>query len=156
MDLHQSFRLGAQALATGQYSEIHAEFGISKVDWDLLTQEANWVPHEARAIRAILANVIEVSLTIAGMPPVPLPGQYVAATIAVLVAPLNRLVACQKSPDTFDANAASGLLGDVVIEPMRPEQLMSLVIAYSGGFGGEPMPRLPKDIKEIVKKANAA
>lgn len=154
MDLHKSFRLGAERLASGQYGTLHREFGISETDWRLLTQEENWTHEQARATRAIIASVVEVCMTVCGMPAVPLPAQYVAAVIAIVVAPNNRLIAATKAPDTFDAVAASGLMETVEIRPASREQMIALVMAYSGGFGGEPMPRVNSEVVELTKKAN--
>lgn len=154
-DLHKAFRHGAETLARGnRYNELHRSYGLLQVDWELLTTDDHWSPDDARKIRGILASVIETALTIAGMPAVPLPGQYAAAVIACVVSPVNRLLACTKVPETFDAVTASGLMENVDIVPMRLEQMMALVIAYSGGFGGEPMPRVAADVHEIVKKGN--
>ena len=139
-NLHHSFRLGAESLVRGstKYTEIHRSYGITQVDWDLLTQEEPWTPEQVRQIRSILASIIEVCMTIAGLPPLPLPGQYAAAVIAIVVAPANRFLAAQKVPDTFDAVAASGLEGVIDIKPVKPETMFGLVLAYSGGYGGEP------------------
>jgi len=156
-DIHSAFRYGAAQLARGDaYGELHRSYGLLADDWELLTQDAHWTPDESRRVRSILASVIEVSLTIAGMPAVPLPGQYAAAVIAIVISPANRMVACFKVPDTFDAVAASGLHQEFEIRRMKPEQMVALVLAYSGGLGGEPaMDRLPVDIKEIMKKESA-
>lgn len=155
-DLHKSFRLGAERLVMGgiSYTEIHREHGITQADWDLLTQEAPWTPEQSRQVRGVLASIIEVCMTIAGMPAVPLPGQYAAAVIAIVVAPANRFVAAEKVPDTFDAAAASGLEGSMKVEKMGRETMFGLVMAYSGGFGGEPMRRLPSEVNEMRKKGN--
>lgn len=155
-DLHKSFRLGAESLVLGsvKYTELHRQHGIAQADWELLTQETPWTPEQARQIRSVLAGIIEVCMTIAGLPPVPLPGQYAAAVIAIVVAPANRFLAAQKVPDTFDAVAASGLEGKVDINPMKAEQMFGLVMAYSGGFGGEPLPRLNADVNEMRKQGN--
>lgn len=154
MDLHKSFRQGAERLASSQYGSLHKEFGISEVDWKLVTQEEHWTMEQMRASRAVIASVVEVALTVCGMPPVPLPAQYVAAVIAIVVAPANRMVAAMKAPDTFDAFAASGLQETVEVKPATREQMMALVVAYSGGFGGEPMPRLNSEVVELTRKAN--
>jgi hypothetical protein len=152
-ELHKAFRMGAEVLAKGQYSDYHRAHGILESDWSLLTQKEHWTPEESRMIRSILASVMEVCLTIAGMPAVPLPGQYAAATIAIIVAPANRFVACLKVPATFDAAAASGLMETVEIKEMKPEQIIALMMAYSGGLGGEPqMEALPEEVKEYAKK----
>ncbi len=155
MDIHKAFRKGAEAIASQTYQQIHQNHGIAQIDWELLTQSESWTPQESRAIRAILAQVIEVSLTVAGMPPAPLPAQYAAACIAIVVAPANRLTAAMKCPDTFDAVQASGLRQTVAIETASREQMMSLVLAYSGGLGGEPMPRLPAEVGEAMKLEDA-
>lgn len=154
-DIHQSFRIGAEALAVsaGKYSAVHRQHGLTKDDWNLFTQSRHWTPEEARQIRSVMASVVEVSLTIAGMPAVPLPGHYVAAVIAICVAPANRFVACTKVPDTFDTFAASGIHEEIVVQPMRTETMMALVLAYSGNFGNEqPMSRLPEIVAETMKE----
>ena len=159
LDLHNAFKIGARRLAQSEraYSDLHKAHGIEEAHWRLLTQDEYWTPDQARAIRSILANVVEISMTIAGMPPVPLPGQYVAAVIAEVVSPCNRMVACVKAPDTFDASMASGFMGAPEVEDMTPHQLMALVIAYSGGFGEEPPAgRLPAEVVEAVSKENRA
>jgi hypothetical protein len=137
-----------------KYTELHRSHGITQADWDLLVADAPWTPEEVRQVRSVLASVIEVCMTIAGLPPVPLPGQYAAAVIAIVVAPSNRFLACQKVPDTFDAVAASGLEGKVDVRPVRQETMFGLVMAYSGGYGGEPLARLPDDVNELRKKGN--
>ncbi len=157
MDIHKAFQHGAQILAKDQckYTALHKGHGIDEHHWDLVTQQEYWSPDQTRQMRSILASVLEVSMTIAGMPAIPLPGQYVAALIAEVVAPANRLLACTKAPDTFDADEASGILGTHVVKDMSVQQLMALVLAYSGGYPGEPAAhRLPKDVKETIKRAN--
>lgn len=157
MDLHKAFRMGAKKLAqaSGEYTELHKSHGIDQSHWELLTQEEYWTPDQARAIRSILANTVEVSMTIAGMPAIPLPGQYVAALISEVVSPANRLLACVKAPDTFDATDASGLFGTHQVKDMSTQQLMSLVIAYSGEMDKEPTAhRLPRDVGQAVAAEN--
>lgn len=151
MNIHQAFRVGAETLA-GAYSEIHHQHGFQQVEWELLTSKKPWTPEQARSVRSLLANAIEASLTIAGMPPVPLPGQYAAALIATVIAPANRIVACFKCPDTFDAASASGLQETVEVKPMRPEQMVALVMAYSGGYAAEPPnDELDTEVVELVR-----
>lgn len=155
MDIHKAFRRGAELLAADfcKYTELHKGHGIDPFHWKVLTQAEYWSPEQARGMRSVLANVLEVSMTIAGMPAIPLPGQYTAALIATVVSPANRLVACTKAPDTFDAVSASGLMGEVVVKPMKVEQMISLVMAYSGGVGSEPEnEKLPRAVSEIASK----
>lgn len=157
MDLHSAFRLGAKKLAqaSGEYTELHKSHGIDQTHWELLTQEEYWTPDQARSVRSILANVIEISMTISGMPAIPLPGHYVAAVIAEVVHPCNRMLACVKAPDTFDATDASGLFGTHEVKDMSPQQMMSLVLAYSGDQTKEPAAhRLPKEVGDAVAAEN--
>lgn len=96
-------------------------------------------------------------MTIAGMPAIPLPGQYVAALIAEVVAPVNRLLACTKAPETFDGAIASGLERTHEVKEMSVQQLMALVIAYSGDLKKEPQAhRLPKSTRRAMKEATEA
>lgn len=157
MDLHSAFKVGAKKLAQAEaeYTDLHKSHGIEESHWQLLTQKEYWTPDQSRQIRAILASVIEVAMTIAGMPAVPLPGQYAAAVIAEVVAPCNRMLACIKCPDTFDAYDASGVMGTFEVKDMPKEQLMSLVLAYSGNYPEEPVRhKLPREIVENVKAEN--
>lgn len=155
MDVHLAFRIGAKKLAEaqGKYTDLHKMHGIEERQWQMLTQLEPWTPDQTRQMRSILANVLEVSMTIAGMPAIPLPGQYVAALIAEVVGPCNQMLACTKAPDTFDAEAASGILDTHTIKEMEWQQLMSLVLAYSGGFPGEPgAHRLPKSVERKMRE----
>ena len=157
MDLHKAFRLGAKKLAqsAGSYTELHKSHGIDQAHWELLTQDEYWTPDQSRAVRSVLANMIEISMTIAGMPAIPLPGHYVAALISEIVSPCNRMLACVKCPDTFDATDASGLFGTHEVKNMSPQQMMALVLAYSGDQTKEPSAhKLPKDVVEQVAKEN--
>ena len=159
MDLHSAFKIGARRIAKDEkrYTDLHKAHGIEQAHWELLTQREYWTPDQSRAVRSVLANVIEVSMTIAGMPAVPLPGQYVAALIAEVVAPCNYMIAAVKAPDTFDATDASGLLGDFEVKTMEYQQLMALVLAYAGGYGDEPASEmLPRSIEDKVHRENVS
>ena len=148
---------GAMIIAANEreYTELHKGYGLDEYHWKLLTQDEYWTPEQARQMRNILAAVVEVSMTIAGMPAIPLPGQYVAAVIATVVSPVNRMLACTKAPDTFDAVDASGIMTSHEVKDMSVQQMMALVLAYSGGFTGEPgAQRLPKDLEDSVRKTN--
>jgi hypothetical protein len=159
VNLHDAFMIAAMKIAQEErkYLDLHKAHGIEQSHWELITQKEYWTVDQARAVRSILANVVEVSMTIAGMPPTPLPGQYVAAVIATVVAPCNRIIACMKAPDTFDALDASGLISHAgeEVKVMTPQQLISLTMAYAGGYKGEPISeRLPKQVAETVMLAN--
>ena len=94
-------------------------------------------------------------MTIAGMPPVPLPGQYVAALISEVVSPCNWMLAAIKAPDSFDALDATGLLEEQEVKPMKYEQMMALVMVYGSSYEHEPAnQRLPNEMVQQVEAAN--
>ena len=159
MDLHSAFKIGAKRIAKDEkaYTDLHKAHGIEQAHWELLTAREYWTPDEARAIRSILANVVEVSMTIAGMPAIPLPGQYVAALIAETVAPCNWMLAAVRAPDTFDAMDASGLMAEAEVRPMEYQQMMGLILAYGGQYHGEPGADIvPRLISDEVSKQNTS
>lgn len=133
MDIFRMFQAGAWRLARAgrDYSSYHQDVGISKSDWIVLTSPTYWSAQEARRLPSILKQVISVSMSEADIPAVPLPGHYVAAVIATLVHPVNRIVAALNAPRTFDAIDASGLVGEVRITDTSVEQMLSLVSVYS-------------------------
>jgi hypothetical protein len=157
LDIHQAFKIGARRIAKDEkaYTDLHKAHGIESAHWEMLTQKEYWSPDQARSVRSVLANAIEVSMTIAGMPAIPLPGQYAAALIAEVVAPCNWAIAANKCPDTFDAADASGLIGTSEVKPMEYQQILSLVMAYAGGFGDEPRDhKLPHVLAERMTQMN--
>jgi hypothetical protein len=151
---HELFQAGARVLTSkGRAHQAHfTEYGISQDDWDLLTSDTLWSSPEARRIPSILQACINAALTIANIPSQPLPGQYVAALICDVVAPPNRIVAASMAPDTFDAVSAAGVDQPVKIEPMRPEQMLGLVVAYSGSDAWHKVNVDPVLVDEPEKK----
>ena len=135
MDVMRMMAIGAMALAEfGRvHTAKHAAAGFSRAEWDLMIKPEPWTAAERRRVRAILAEAVNVTLELAGLPSEPLPGQYVAAVLATLVAPCNRLVAAHRVPETYDAESASGLKGPSEVLPMTSQQMVSLVMAYSAG-----------------------
>lgn len=135
MTIMRMMQQGALTIARWglKYSSAHAAAGFPEAHWNLLVQSEPWSPAERRQVRTILAEAINLTLEIAGMPSEPLPGQYAAAVIAVLVAPCNRIVAAHRAPNTYDAISASGLLGEVEVKEMTATQMVSLVMVYSSG-----------------------
>ena len=155
MDIHKAFRIGAQRIAANEceYTTLHKSHGLELSDWELLIQKEYWSADQAKKIRSILAAAVEVSLTIANIPPGPLPGQYVAAVIAEIVAPPNRMVACHKAPDTFDAASALEEQDMINVKPVNVYKLQALVLLYSGEYDNEyPPDRLPREIGEQMKE----
>ena len=62
----------------------------------------------------------------------PMPSHYVASIICELVSPINRMQACTRAPECYDALAGLGLSGDMPIEQTASvQQLQMIVMAYS-------------------------
>lgn len=69
-NLFQGFRRGAMMLAANQcaYSKIHREYGIAQAEWEMLTQDEPWTLEQRQQVRSQLAELVNISLTIAGLP----------------------------------------------------------------------------------------
>jgi len=150
-NLFDAFRIGARQLAgpTRDYANLHAEHGLTKPEWDLLVQNDPWNVEQRRQAKSTLSECLQISLTLAGLPAMALPGQYVAACIVEIVSPVNRLVAAAKAPEAYDAVMASGLeTEESEIRPISPEQMISMVIAFSGFADAQPADQLDDNLQE--------
>lgn len=129
------YMLGANELAaySSEYGPQQIAAGFKMEDWNILVQEECWTKTEQQKIPAILANACSITLTVAGLAPVPLPAPYVAATICKLCAECNRLVAAQSAPRAFDSRSALGFDGVSEERPCTPAQMMALVEYFSSG-----------------------
>jgi hypothetical protein len=141
MNMFELFKVGAMALATPtmEYAAVHRDHGLSAADWDIVTSKEPWTPTQRRQARSIIAECVQISLTIAGLPAQSLPAQYVAAVITAIVAPVNLLVAASSAPESFDALGAANVETEFQVHPVKREQMQSLVLLYAGGFRSEPM-----------------
>jgi hypothetical protein len=155
MNMFSIFRQGAAHLVTETmaYTDVHQMHGLSAEDWSLVTQSEPWNIEDRKRVKSVIAECVTISLTIAGLPAMALPGQYVAAVIACIVAPANILVAATRAPDAFDGVAASGLQGDFKIEKMTAEQMISLCLAYASAEFREPVGlMIPKNVSDVAVK----
>lgn len=134
----QLFLIGANQLAvSGQvYGVEQQAAGFSQEEWDTLTSPDCWTKTEQMKIGNIVANAISITLRTAGLPPVPLPGAYVAAVICKLVAPCNRLLAAASAPESFDAMSALGLTGESLNVITTKQQMYALVMYFSSAEFG--------------------
>lgn len=127
------FLLGANELVamTKVYGPDQIAAGFTEEEWSLLTQEDCWTISQQRKIKSVLASACSITLAIAGLPPAPLPGAYVAAVICKLCAPCNRLVAANQAPESFDARSALGLVGESIEVITSQAQMYALVVHFS-------------------------
>lgn len=139
MNTYQNlFLLGANELATHtqEYGPEQQAAGFTKDEWDLLTADECWSKSEQMKIPSILSSAVSITLRTAGLPPVPLPGAYVAAVICKLVHSCNRLVAAASAPESFDVLSAVGLNSETKTIITTKEQMYSLVVYFSSAQFG--------------------
>lgn len=149
----QLFLLGAnQLVASGTgYGPDQQAAGFTQEEWEILTQVECWTKAQQMKIASIISAAVSITLRVAGLPPVPLPGAFVAATICKLVAPCNRLVAAASSPESFDALSASGITGEPVEIITTKQQMYSLVTYFSSAeFGALENVALEAAVQELV------
>lgn len=134
----QLFLMGANQLATAgaEYGPEQQSAGFTLDEWNLLTSATCWTKAEQMKIGSIISSAVSITLRTAGLPPVPLPGAYVAAVICKLVAPCNRLVAAASAPESFDVMSAVGLTGESVKVITSKEQMYALVVYFSSAEYG--------------------
>ena len=114
-----------------EYGKEHTRAGITKDNWKSLRQDEIWTAEQAADARSFITEVINASLTVAGIPAGSMPGQYVAVVIYRLVKPSNWLTACHRVPETYNAVQASGVAVSSEIVPMDVRQIMALVLEYA-------------------------
>ena len=147
------FLVGANELASHgvEYGPEQQSAGFNKEEWDLLQKETCWTKAEQRKIPSALTNAVSVTLQTAGLPPIQLPGAYIAACICKLVNPCNRLVACISAPESFDALSASGITGPSEIKITTKQQMMGLVTYFSSAeFGALESFMLDAETQRLV------
>lgn len=129
----QLFLLGANELATMgvAYGPDQQAAGFTQDEWTLLTQPECWTKAEQRKLKTVIQNAVSITLAVAGLPAVPLPGAFVAAVICKLCASCNRLVACMSAPESFDVMSAAGISANSVEIITTREQMMALVVYFS-------------------------
>jgi len=104
--------------------------GISQSDYDALTGPSPWLPSERNRMHTTLNALLNVSADTLGCPRFTLPAEYVAASIAVFVNPINAQSICrimERSPSASDLGS-----GSQTIENCSAEQLFALVVQLYG------------------------
>lgn len=131
----EMFLIGCDEMACTprEYSPVHQAAGFTQEEWNLLVSADAWTSAERAKVPSLLNSAVSICLRVAGLPPAPLPGAYVAAVIAKLVSPCNRLVAAFNAPESFDLMAAAGITSTSVVQPTKREQMIALVGVFSSG-----------------------
>ena len=115
---------------------------LMEADRERLSSEVPWTVSDRGRMTRALEQVLAGGTELAGLPPVSLPAEFVAAAIALTVHPVNHLVACSWSGEKLslqtEANGyIEGQSTPCCHEVVTPRKLLALTIqAYShdGGF----------------------
>jgi len=99
--------------------------GISQADYKRFTGDAPWIGAERNRMTQILHSLIMGTVDALGLPRFKVPAEYMAAGIAVFVAPVNVHSACTYAPSTGEAELMGR--GQSSAPPVLPEQLFALV-----------------------------
>ena len=129
---------GQVALSKSSYLDGWREAGLTETEWQTFTQNELWTIDQRHKFPSICSEVLNLSLSVAGLPAQPLPAQFVAAIIATMVSPANWIVAANRAPQSYDALDASGIQGSHEVRNVSAEQMVSLVLLYGGSYKDEP------------------
>lgn len=126
MSLQLKVAVSSMALVgeLGNVGQLDA-LGVSKADYARLVGDAPWTASERNRMTATLHSLIMGSVDIMGLSRFKVPAEYMAAGIAVFVAPVNVHVACQYAPAVGEAEEM-GRGADRT--KVLPEQLFALVV----------------------------
>lgn len=127
---------------------------IMEADRERLSSDVPWTVSDRGRMTRALEQVLAGGTELAGLPPVVLPAEFVAAAIALCVHPVNHLVACawcgEKLSLQTEANGAvDGVVTPGVHEVVTPRKLLALTIqAY--GHDGNFKERFDSKLEEIA------
>ena len=137
----QIFCGGARVVASlpEEHSDaIHGRCGIGAADWEVLRCKTFWTPRQVEVARVAIDKLLAHALTASGLPAIPLPAEYVAACIAVVIPAANWMAAAQAARAGLDGSMLVQSNGDATQqrELVSSERLFALILAYSGEVEG--------------------
>lgn len=106
--------------------------GVSRGDFDRFVGDDPWLQTDRYRMAEMIHALANASLDAQGLPRFSLPAEYIAATIAMFVHPMNALMAARIAPPAI--SAADGGRG-VTPQPCTSEQIFALLVqlyAHSG------------------------
>jgi len=113
-------------LARGS-GEMLAACGVSPADFSKTTGTAPWLASDRQVVRNTLDALLHGAMDAIGVPRFEVSAEYVAAALAMFVAPVNLQVACRwmESARPIDALSSST---DTAAEPLTSQQMHALAI----------------------------
>lgn len=158
---------GAMKFICDQYKMNNIEtFGVSVEDFRKLSGHAFWIATDRTRMKATLEALLSASMDVVGIPRFQMPAEYIAAGIALFVAPNNVHSACRfmervptaehlgRAVDSSDKATADQLFA-LVVQLISDPQHSSAVALFERNTGlriNESM-YSEDEPKEIIKKA---
>lgn len=127
------FKLFQGALAyfqlfEGEWSQNHAEAGLVKEKWKVMTAKHFWSREEHRVAAECLDSVISASLERAGLGAIQLPAEYVAKGVTMLIDSRNWMSSAHFGRMYYSGTQAISENQAEAREAVSPESLYLLII----------------------------
>jgi len=125
--------------------------GINPDDFKLLTGNKVWMSTDKHSVCRTLQSLIGGSMSAQGLPQMDLCAEYLAAIIAMFVAPVNYMAACSYMQGVYlDVDVA---VRDDSPSKFSPSRLFGLVLLASSGEYKEYQKLFNKDGKYMIEHA---
>ena len=113
-------------------AEWHSRAQISRGDWEIIKARNAWTPEQVRGARTAIDKLITASLTMSGLPPMPLAAEYIATVIAKCIQPCNWMQSSHAGLSGLDGKQLVSQQGDVAQarEIVSPERLFHMTCIY--------------------------
>lgn len=130
-------------------TDIVQKLGISPENLDKVKSDTPWKGTDREIVVRTLNALNHGTCDIVGIPRIALPAEYVAASIATHVHPVNTKIACNYMEVTASAKEMAGSnQKSVMHKPVTPEQLFSIVVLLQ-----ETQAYVSSDFTNAVQKA---
>ena len=117
-------------IANGLHKPSINALGLSNDDWEQLTGNTPWTVSDRPKVSRTLTDLIYASVELLGLPRFRIPAEYVAAVVAVFVAPANIFAA--SSWVGSDLIASEDLISGKAASPVGTDEVFALVgVAYA-------------------------
>lgn len=103
-----------------------SQIGITPDDFELVSGNVVWKGSDRNRVQQIINNLMFSTMDICGTPRFQIPAEYIAATIAMFVKPINMHVACRFFERASTADAMGRSLDDT--ETCTAQQLFALLV----------------------------
>lgn len=129
--MNLAIMLSAMSVLARGSAESLASLGVSEPDFKLTTGSVPWLAADRQRVRNTLDAVLHGAMDATGQPRFEVSAEYVAAALAMFVAPVNLQVACRwmESARPVDDLAASS---DTSASPLTAQQMHALCILALG------------------------